>query len=180
MCCLCWVWGGEIIEMSKYRYIVMDIFVNTYRAGLNSIVNRKVVLQNFSTSGARKQVSIVAGEESSARKKRETLKRQVWGVDQRLSLKDMVLLLTEIFMVQQKVQHGPRVRKCCCWLKSTCRTNQSTWNPLEIHLKSACRTHQSTQTSPVLVLWSSGPQSWRVSRQTREETQWELKQILTS
>ena len=162
MCCLCWVWGGEIIEMSKYRYIVMDIFVNTYRAGLNSIVNRKVVLQNFSTSGARKQVSIVAGEESSARKKRETLKRQVWGVGQRLSLKDMVLLLTEIFMVQQKVQHGPRVRKCCCWLKFTCRT------------------HQSTQTSPVLVLWSSGPQSWRVSRQTREETQWELKQILTS
>ena len=55
----------------------MDIFVNTYRTGLNSIVNRKVVLQNFSASGARKQVSIVAGEESSARKKRETLKRQV-------------------------------------------------------------------------------------------------------
>ena len=24
----------------------MDIFVNTYRAGLNSIVNRKVILQN--------------------------------------------------------------------------------------------------------------------------------------
>ena len=70
----------------------MDIFVNTYRTGLNSIVNRKVVLQNFSASGARKQVSIVAGEESSARKKRETLKRQVRGVDQRLSLKDMVLL----------------------------------------------------------------------------------------
>ena len=53
-------------------------------------------------------------------------------------------------------------------------------NPLEIHLKSTCRTHQSTQTSTVLVLWSSGPQSWRVSQQTREETQWEPKQILTS
>ena len=159
---MCWVWGDEIIELSKYRCIVMDIFVNTHQTGLNNIVNCKVFLQNFSTSGARKQVSIVAGEESSARKKRETLKRQVWGVDQRLSLEDMVLLLTEIFMVQQKVQHGPRVRKCCCWLKFTCRT------------------HQSTQTSPVLVLWSSGPQSWRVSRQTREETQWELKQILTS
>ena len=79
----------------------MDIFVNTHQTGLNNIVNCKVFLQNFSTSGARKQVSIVAGEESSARKKRETLKRQVWGVDQRLSLKDMVLLLTEIFMVQQ-------------------------------------------------------------------------------
>ena len=132
---MCWVWGDEIIEMSKYRCIVMDIFVNTHQTGLNNIVNCKVFLQNFSTSGARKQVSIVAGEESSARKKRETLKRQVWGVGQRLSLKDMVLLLTEIFMVQQKVQHGPRVRKCCCWLKSTCRTNQSTWNPLEIYLQ---------------------------------------------
>ena len=172
MCCLCWVWGGEIIEMSKYRYIVMDIFVNTYRAGLNSIVNRKVVLQNFSTSGARKQVSIVAGEESSARKKRETLKRQVWGVDQRLSLKDMVLLLTEIFMVQQG----------SIWSKSpkVLLLIEIHLQDKPIHLKSTCRTHQSTQTSPVLVLWSSGPQSWRVSRQTREETQWELKQILTS
>ena len=98
---MCWVWGGEIIEMSKYRCIVMDIFVNTHQTGLNNIVNCKVFLQNFSTSGARKQVSIVAGEESSARKKRETLKRQVWGVGQRLSLEDIVLLLTEIFMVQQ-------------------------------------------------------------------------------